>query len=508
MKSTFKNPRSRRAPARLPTMSRNLSRNMGRSLLVALLVILALGAAGGAFAWYKFFREEAQPEWITRDPDMRFKYGSIGAERDAGIPYWIFYVLPRMFPDKLPGPGGYAAFGVVWEEGQELPVGFSKKVVGFPRVANNCASCHTTSYRMQVDAAPVFVPTGPNHTLNLWAFFRFLVDCAKDPRFNADNLMAEINLVTDLSFIDRLLYRFAIIPITRKRLLEREQQFAWLYRDDFPPWGRGRDDAMNLTKYFMIRWPMDDSYGPTDMPSLWNLGKYRADQGMRMNFAGDSHDAYSVVIDSALGLLGAPPKDREEFLGEVRWLIEYLSAKRAPPYPFAIDTAGAERGKHVFDATCAGCHASARTGTVIPLAEVGTNADRIGTWNERAAREANAVVDDMGIKRAGLVEEPLSGYVAAFLDGIWLRAPYLHNGSVPSLRDLLEPAAQRPTTFWRGYDLYDPDRVGFVTSGVEAERSGTRHDVSAKGGSNRGHEFGTTLPAADKADLLEYLKTL
>ncbi len=78
---------------------------------------------------------------------MRFKYGSIGAERDAGIPYWIFYVLPRMFPDKLPGPGGYAAFGVVWEEGQELPVGFSKKVVGFPRVANNCASCHTTMRR-------------------------------------------------------------------------------------------------------------------------------------------------------------------------------------------------------------------------------------------------------------------------------------------------------------------------------------------------------------------------
>ncbi|MFD1691456.1 hypothetical protein ACFSHR_07575 [Azotobacter chroococcum] len=214
--------------------------NLGRSLLAALVVLLVLGAGGAIFTWYKFFREEPQPEWITSDPDLRFKYGSIGAERDAGIPYWIFYVLPRMFPEKLPGPGGYASLGVVWEEGQELPVGFSKKVVGFPRVANNCAACHTASYRTSADSAPVLVPTGPNHTLNLWAFFRFLIDCAKDPRFNADNLMGEIRLVTDLSFIDSVIYRFLLIPITKKTLLEREEQFAWLYRKDFPPGARAR----------------------------------------------------------------------------------------------------------------------------------------------------------------------------------------------------------------------------------------------------------------------------
>ena len=74
--------------------------------------------------------------------------------------------------------------------------------------------------------------------------------------------MREIKLVTDLSWIDRLIYRFVLIPITKKRLLEREEQFAWIYRQDFPDWGRGRDDAMNLTKYFMLKLPMDDSVGP------------------------------------------------------------------------------------------------------------------------------------------------------------------------------------------------------------------------------------------------------
>jgi hypothetical protein len=87
--------------------------------------------------------------------------------------------------------------------------------------------------------------------------------------------MAEINRVTDLDLIDRLLYRFLIIPITKKRLLEREAQFAWLYRPDFAEWGRGRDDGMNLTRYFMVREPMDDKFGPADIPDVWNLAQYR-----------------------------------------------------------------------------------------------------------------------------------------------------------------------------------------------------------------------------------------
>ncbi|HEY2919534.1 MAG TPA: hypothetical protein VGK77_11130, partial [Candidatus Binatia bacterium] len=245
-----------------------------------LLLIVVLAVVFGAIGWYKFFREEPQPDWVTATPDMRFKYGSIGAEHDAGIPYWIFFVLPRMFPEKLPGPGGYASLGVAWEQGQELPIGFTKKVIGFPRVANNCASCHTASYRKSANENPVFVPTGPNHTLNLQAFFRFVVDCAKDPRFNADEIMSEIALVYDLPFLDKMIYRYLLTPVTKKRLLEREAQFKWVYHKEFPLWGRGRDDAMNLTKYFLLNWPMDDTLGPTDMPSVWNLKKYQPEKGM------------------------------------------------------------------------------------------------------------------------------------------------------------------------------------------------------------------------------------
>ncbi len=265
---------------------------------------------------------------------------------------------------------------MAWEQGQELPVGFTKKVIGFPRVANNCAVCHTVSYRLAENENPRFVTAGPAHT-NVEAYFRFLVDCGKDPRFNPDVLMREIELVTDLSWVERLIYRFLLIPITKKRLTEREEQFKWIYRSDFPDWGRGRDDAMNLTKYFMIQLAMDDTFGPTDMPSIWNLKKYDR-KGTTLNWAGDSHDAYSVVLDSALGLLGAPPHDKQEFLGQVDWLLQYLRDKPPPRFPLPIDATKAEAGRAVFDRECAACHASDKTGARLPL--VG------GQYRSRAAR--------------------------------------------------------------------------------------------------------------------------
>ena len=478
-----------------------------RWLKITGLVTLILAVVLGIVGYNRFMRDYGAP--VFDNPDDRFKYGSMGAESDAGIPYWIFYALPRVFPDKLPKPGiGYASFGVVWEEGHELPVGFSKRRIGFDRVANTCASCHVSSYRTKHDETPTLIVTGPNHTLDLEAFFRFLVDCAKDPRFNADTLMAEIDLAADMDWLDRMAYRYLIIPITKKRLVEREGQFAWIYRHDFPEWGRGRDDAMNLTKYFMIRAPMDDTFGPTDMPSVWNLKKYVWDKGHRMNYAGDSHDAHSVIMDSALGVLGAPPADKADFLAQVQWLKDYMSELPPPKYPFPIDAARAAAGKPLFAAHCAACHASERTGTPLLLAEVGTDRGRLDSWNKGAAIKANQVVREMGLERRGLVEEDLKGYIVPFLDGIWLKAPYLHNGSVPTLRDLLEPATQRPKVFWRGYDVYDQTRVGFVSDNAAAQRVGTKLDTASKGGGNQGHEFGTTLTAEEKDALVEYLKTL
>src|SRR5262245_76567 len=110
-----------------------------------LVLLILLGAIGGVFAYYNFFRTLPAP-YFEKDED-HFLFGSIGTEDPEGIPYWIWLVLPRIFPEHLPSPGGYASIGILSKDGREMPVGFSKVTVGFDRVGINCAMCHTASWR-------------------------------------------------------------------------------------------------------------------------------------------------------------------------------------------------------------------------------------------------------------------------------------------------------------------------------------------------------------------------
>jgi hypothetical protein len=128
------------------------------------------------------------------------------------------------------------------------------------------------------------------------------------------------------------------------------------------------------------------------------------------------------------------------------------------------------------------------------------------TWSQAAADEANRRVKEMGIVRPNMLKQ--FGYCSPPLDGLWLRAPYLHNGSVPNLRELLEPEERRSKFFYRGYDVYDSANGGFIVTGAEAERNGWRLDVTERGNGNGGHTYGTDLSPEDKAALLEYLKQL
>jgi hypothetical protein len=104
-----------------------------------------------------------------------------------------------------------------------------------------------------------------------------------------------------------------------------------------------------------------------------------------------------------------------------------------------------------------------------------------------------------------LEAERTARYKARPLNGIWATAPYLHNGSVPTLYDLLNPPNQRPSTFYVGNQQFDPKKVGIGTAEVPGA---FRFDTSPQGNWNNGHEYGTSLSGKEKDALLEFLKTL
>ena len=469
-----------------------------RKLIIRLIIIVVIiGAVVGVVGWYKLFR--AVPVYYA-SADEHFKYGSVGAEEPTGVPYLIWLVLPRMFPEKLPAPGGYTALGAAWEEGRELPIGFTKMTIGFPRVAVNCAVCHTTTVRTTPQDKPMVFLGGPSSRFMPQAYLRFLFACASDPRFNPDNVLKEIDRVYKLSWLERALYRYFIIPQTKQSLIKQQtQDYTWM--NSRPDWGPGRTD-MNPFQLIVMKLPDNHTIGSTDMMAIWNQ---RAHEGFLRHSDGLNSTLIEPVLSAALAAGATPDSLDVEGLKRVdQWLLDLPPAK----YPFSVDQNLAAHGSEIYERDCASCHAfgGAKTGKIVPIEELQTDRHRMDHWPQSAADAFNKYAEKYPWGFHNFRSS--NGYVALALDGVWARAPYLHNGSVPTLADLLAAVDQRPKLFWRGYDVYDQTRVGFVSSGPEAEASGFRYDTNVIGNSNQGHLWGTDLSPDDKRALIEFLKTL
>lgn len=116
-----------------------------------------------------------------------------------------------------------------------------------------------------------------------------------------------------------------------------------------------------------------------------------------------------------------------------------------------------------------------------------------------------AVVKEYRSNDAAPEQTIFNSYKARPINGIWASAPYLHNGSVPSIYDLLLPAAQRPATFYAGNIELDLVKVGHVYD--EAPNT-SFFDTRLPGNSNAGHEYGTQLTDDERWALVEYIKSL
>jgi mono/diheme cytochrome c family protein len=488
------------------TRDERLHRKAGGGAVVALMVMvtLAIFALGGA----QFFLTPVLKSFTNHEEF--FKYGSIGNDGAAGVPYPLWVAMPKVCANHLPpGAKGYEAFGFLWERDRDptlgTPVGFSRAKAGVERMSINCALCHTTRMRLSADAEPAIYPGGAGNTIDIQGYQRFLSNCAVDQEFNADNLIPVMDEMVGLNIAEKALYRFALIPIARKQLKKQGADYAWSYQR--PRWGPGRIDPFNPVKFGMLGLSDDGTIGNSDMLPLWNLGD-REKRTATFHWDGLTNSLRESVLSSMLGdgMVG------KEFKPEtLQRLTEFVRNIPAPASPHKPDAEAVKAGAKVFADHCAACHAhdGARAGTIIPPAEIGTDIQRDGMWTEAAVKAYTDYRKGYDWNFTGFRKQ--DGYLASTLDGLWLNGPYLHNGSVPNLRALLEPADKRPKAFVRGGDLVDGKNGGFVSPDCDPNKppqDGFCYDTSLIGNSNAGHAWGTTLSATDKQNLLAYLLTL
>jgi hypothetical protein len=465
------------------------------ALAIALAGVVLLAAVLGYGYWYYLKRDV--PVRYT-DAAERFKYQSIGDEV-TGMPYYIWKVLPDVCPDLAP-PDGYAGFGLTYESGHDRPIGVTYRTVGIPRVGINCATCHTGRIRMTPGATPIVMLGSPSHQFDLQRYARFLVGCTTSAEYTTDRVMAAIVKTQKLGWLDSLVYRYAIVPGTRAEIAKVRARLAWM--DARPPFGPGRFDAFNPVKAdFGFDMSKDQSIATADYPSIWNQ---QARQSMALHWDGSNRFANERNIAASISAGATPDTVDHE---EIDWTTNFVKTLPPPKYPFPIDQTLAAKGAPVFDLYCGRCHApgGSQTGQTTPVEAVGTDRLRYDVFTQEFADRLNTIGTGYTWKFKGYKKN--QGYANVLLDGVWARAPYLHNGSVRNMRELLEPVEKRTKVFYRGYDVYDPDNVGFITLGPEAERVGFKYDTSLRGNGNGGHLYGVDLTPDDKNALLEFLKT-
>ncbi len=248
---------------------------------------------------------------------------------------------------------------------------------------------------------------------------------------------------------------------------------------------------------------------PTDVPPWWNLKKKNS---MFYTSVGRGDFARISMASSVLTL-----KDTikaREIDNKFADVIAYINSLEPPPYPNPIDMNLAKEGEDLFITHCSGCHGTygenesypnlmvdldlVQTDSLLIYANFGFSEFTDWYNNSWFGQEPNA---------ARL--ERYRAYIAPPLDGVWATAPYLHNGSVPDIRSLLD-SESRPA-IWKKIGIpriYNYENLGwsYETESVKFNRHS--YDTNLPGYSNSGHTFGDQLNESERNAVIEYLKTI
>ena len=495
------------------------------------------------------------PKWTSDDLNF-FLHGSMSTEV---VPEPVLRAFIKTYPDLFPR-ADLAHLGLIPDPEFGWPIGFSRKEVkhlgNLPSVGLNCASCHVAEIRSP-GAAPVRVLGGTSH-FDAEAYFGAVIvatfrttdpanmkrfagaylasldpDVDEDTRKLLDETWEEQKEKIDAAMKADPFGSKGVEPGALHRIepetvlldnesLEHDKDLAAfassilklfhnmraaLHIPDQPPEkappssGPGRNDAFGLLSAGLFNSPQP--FAPVKYGLVWNVSGRQW-----VHWDGNTQSPLGRNLLASLGL-GAPlqGKHGELDFAAIKRQTDLSEMIKAPRYPYQVDAAAAKRGAAHYTAQCVSCHGGKESDKrLYSIAEVGTDPIRAEAFTKEQAARFNKFLAELeatgyqASKDEGL--RSTGKYWAASMDGVWARAPYLHNGSVRTMWELLTPPAQRAKTFHRGSQDYDATQMGYADAGAYL------FETSARGNANTGHDYGTALTPGEKRDLLEYLKTL
>ncbi len=529
------------------------------SLLLASLVASALVAAPGCLT----ASDDTQDSEVnlssanaTQEAYLRANPEGLHGFRDVplgniGMPLILLKLFEDVVPDKFSSQWA-AELGLLPTEAKDefasqkntlgLPYGFGWATnTGLTVAALTCGACHTGG--VMVDGKLRYVMGAPNTRFNPAALREKFYEVVNDPKFTLENVKAALGRKSRgwlypndpaRETYESLLIGFAYDKV-HHGVLDAEAKLRAgsltnAYKNDkdllingvpgqvdiFGVGGASLTptaffeprNASKLTKF------LSTAPAYADYPSVWNSNAKARPRGQWDGFI---TEPLLRNLASAVGNIGEP--SAVDFKN-AQVVTKFLGGLPSAAYPFVDDTPSGtlvSTGRTIYERSCSSCHDS--RGTVYPAGDVGTDLTRavgVTPGMRLALRDAiEASCKDKSLPECSKASADRSvlgasgGYLAGPLDGIWARAPYLHNGSVPTLRQLLIEK-ERPATFFRGNYNYDRTGVGFEWS------SGTaRYDTKRLGQSNQGHSgalfngpYDFANDEASTQALLAYLKTL
>ena len=458
--------------------------------------------------------------------------GEFGFIVPTSIANWPAGPAPRAFEQPLGIVTGYAGRSF-------LPLRYKVQIANL-----GCAACHAgvTYDARGMPRRDVWLGL-PNTSIDLeafsWGLYRALQRETRDP----SRLLAAVRqLYPETDSLEIETIRVLLLPRITRRLRQLESTIA--APAPHPNGSPGMTNGVGALKrqmHVLRPGSVQSEVGFNSIPELGDvvlrssllsdgayapLGATRFQPLSRASVT-DAHiaDLAGIVAFFTVPAMGNPPDRAEREIPKVVDALQFLREYEAPRFPGPIDSSLAREGREVYRARCAVCHGTydeslthprllTFPNRLVPQAEIGSDRARLAVQDTALLRALLRSAYRRHVAVAGT-----GGYVAPRLSGLWATAPYLHNGSVPTLWHLMHPES-RPTRFYVGGHRLDLDLVGIAGS---PNSDGTwqyprdyvpwshpyLYDTERPGRGNRGHEREfSALSEQEKRVLLEFLKLL